>query len=100
VLEYECLFELFGVGKMRSQRQVNISNALKKVWAERRDEIMESRLIHKLEASEKASIAIKKHYMNNVEHRLAISNAQKNKWIKIKRALDYCKQNNINLEDD
>lgn len=100
MVKSECLFELFGVEKMRSKRQVNISNALKKVWAERRDEIMKSRQIHKLDSREKASIAIKKHYLNNVEHRLAISDAQKNKWIKIKKALDYCKQNNINLEDD
>lgn len=84
---------------MRSSRQINISNALKKVWAERRDEIMKSRQIHKIDSREKASIAIKKHFNNHPEHRQAISLAQKNKWIKIKRALDYCKQNNINLED-
>lgn len=83
---------------MRSKRQVNISNALKKVWRERRDEIMESRLIHKLDSSEKASIAIKKHFNNHPEHRQAISLAQKNRWARLKAAETYCKKANINLE--
>lgn len=83
---------------MRSSRQINISNALKKVWAERRDEIMKSRQIHKLDRSEKASIAIKKHFLNHPEHRTAISLAQKNRWAKLKAAEQYCKKANINLK--
>lgn len=83
---------------MRSSRQINISNALKKVWAERRDEIMESRQIHKLDSREKASIAIKKHFLDHPEHRTAISLAQKNRWAKLKAAEQYCKKANINLK--
>lgn len=83
---------------MRSRRHINISNALKKVWRERRDEIMESRQKHKLETSEKASIAIKKHFLEHPEHRKAISLAQKKRWAKLKAAETYCKENNINLK--
>lgn len=89
---------LFGVVTMKSRKQINISKAIKKMWRERRDEIMESRQTHKLEASEKASIAIKKHFNNHPEHRKAISLAQKNRWAKLKAAETYCKENNINLK--
>jgi len=44
------------------------------------------------------SKAIKQHYKEHPEHRKAISLAQKNKWVRYKKALEYCIQANINLE--
>lgn len=44
------------------------------------------------------SEAIKQHFKEHPEHKKAISLAQKNKWTRYKKALQYCKEAGINLE--
>lgn len=50
--------------------------------------------------NQKSSESIKKHFKNHPEHKTAISDAQKNKWKKYKKAIQYCKDAGIILEGD
>lgn len=83
---------------MKSERNKKISEALKKIWKERRNQIMESRQIHKLTTLEKQSLGIKSHFEAHPEHRTAISKAQKKRWRKINNALRICKELGIDLD--
>lgn len=83
---------------MKSERNKKISEALKKIWKERRNQIMESRQIHKLTTLEKQSLGIKSHFEAHPEHRTAISKAQKKRWRKINNALTICKKLGIDLD--
>jgi len=84
---------------MRSQKQINISIALKKVWKERREELMEHRNNNKEQIKQLQHERIIEHFQKHPEHREAISLAQKQKWVKIGKALKYCKDNKINLDE-
>ena len=81
-----------------SEKNKNISIAVKKSWDENYVDIINKRNLHQAETSEKISLAVRKHYLMHNEHKTAISNAQIKKWSRIKCALDYCKKNGVNLE--
>lgn len=83
---------------MKSTKQINISKAIQKKWDDKHDEIMTIRNAHKEETSEKISFGVKQHYLMNTNHKKAISDAQKNKWVRIGKALDYCKKQGVNLD--
>lgn len=83
---------------MKSERNKKISEALKKIWKERRNQIMESRRIHKLTTFEKQSLGIKSHFESHPEHRIAVSQAQTKRWRKINNALTTCKKLGIDLD--
>jgi PAB1-binding protein PBP1 len=83
---------------MTNETRIKQSNAMKKIWKEKREQIMESRRIHKLTTLEKQSLGIKSHFEAHPEHRTAISKAQKKRWRKINNALRICKELGIDLD--
>lgn len=83
---------------MKSEANQKRSESMKQVWSRKREEILNSREIKTSESRKLWSEKIKKHFKDHPEHRLAISNAQKNKWSQYKKALAYCKQAGIVLE--
>ena len=76
------------------------SIALTRVWKEKRGDMMKNRLNQTPEQKEVHNQKIRQHFIVHPEHRTAISNAQKKKWAKYKKALQYCKLAGINLEVD
>lgn len=83
---------------MKSTKQINISKGIQKLWDDKHDEIMKLREAHKDETSEKISMGVKQHYLMNNTHKKAISDAQKSKWVRIGKALDYCKKQGVDLD--
>lgn len=72
-----------------------ISKAMKKMWKNNREEIMEKRSLPEFKL--KQSKSIKKHFRTHPSHKKAISEAQKSKWAMYKKAVKYCKDNGIDL---
>ena len=86
---------------MKNEPNQKLSLSLKKVWRERYDEIMKKRnQTHTLEKQEQQSQRIKLHFVEHPEHRVAISLAQKRKWAKYKKALNYCTNAGITFGED
>jgi hypothetical protein len=77
-----------------------MSESMKKTWETNRNAIMFKRNLVANETKQKLSANIKKHFLEHPEHKIAISNAQKTKWAKYKKAVEYCKNNNIELGED
>lgn len=80
---------------MKSERNKKISEALKKTWKTKRNEMLSSRTTETLK---KQGESIKKHFQEHPEHRQAISKAQTKRWRKINNALTICKKLGIDLE--
>jgi len=85
---------------MKSTKNQKISNALIKVWKNRREDMMQPRIKNQDVIRQQQSERIKQHYKEHPEHRTAISQAQKHKWQTYKKALAYCKNAGLNLEVD
>jgi hypothetical protein len=79
---------------MKTNANQKRSLAMQKIWRNERKKMMQNR------NKQKQSANIKKHYAEHPEHRTAISYAQKQKWAKIRRALQYCDSLGIDLEFD
>jgi len=82
---------------MNNEKNTKLSLAMKSIWLNERDRMMKPRQEQSREIKEIQSLKIKKHFVDHPEHRTAISNAQKVKWIKMKKALAYCDRNGVNL---
>lgn len=82
---------------MNKESRQQLSKSMKEVWAKKRLKILKARVPSKAE-KELNSLKMKKHYLEHPEHKKAISLAQKNKWVRLKAADEYCRKANINLE--
>jgi hypothetical protein len=83
---------------MSDERSQKISDSMRKVWEKKREEIMQKRELKSKETKQKQSEKIKEHYAKDTKHRVAISNAQKQKWARYKNAIKYCEDEGINLD--
>lgn len=83
---------------MKNEVNTKRSNSMKEIWATSKNKMMASRERNAVQIKAIQSEKIKKHYLEHPEHRTAISIAQKNKWVKYKKALTYCVNAGIKLE--
>ena len=85
---------------MKNEKNTKLSNAMKLIWATDRERMMLPRKEQSKEIKEVQGAKIRQHFREHPEHRAAISDAQKHKWFKYKKALAYCINNNVNLGDE
>ena len=83
---------------MKSEANQKRSESMKQVWLNKREEMLSYQKSIPYSSKKLWSDKIKQHFVEHPEHRVAISNAQKSKWSKYKKALAYCKQAGISLD--
>jgi hypothetical protein len=82
---------------MKSETNQKQSDSMKAFWKTNRSYMMGKRKQSEPEALILQGERIKQHFKEHPEHSKAISEAQKNKWQKYKKALAYCLNNNISF---
>jgi hypothetical protein len=85
---------------VKNEKNTKLSNAMKLIWVNDRERMMKPRQEQSAEIKDKQGAKIRKHFADHPEHRAAISNAQKFKWVKIKKALEYCDRKGVNLFEE
>ena len=82
---------------MKNETNTKQSEAMKTFWIENRDYMMAKRKNNAEEIKQKQGDKIRQHFKEHPEHAQAISDAQKIKWVKYKKALAYCIENKVVL---
>jgi len=86
---------------MKSETNQKQSDSMKLFWKTNREYMIEKRKQTSEEARILQGQKIKQHFKEHPEHSRAISTAQKTKWVRYKKALSYCLNNNISfMEED
>jgi len=84
---------------MKNPSNKKQSVTMKKTWLIERERMMQPRIDNQVIIKAKQSSKIKQHFIDHPEHKIALSKAQKNKWLKYKRALQYCENAGVDLSE-